>query len=84
MKISLKNMFVSKNDKGISKTSLILVCAILTLCAFGCLMVYSASSYSAQKHYGNEYFFLIKHIEGVLIGIACMIFLRSSKSIKEM
>ena len=48
---------------------------VLGLTIFGCIMVYSASSYSAQYHYGNQYFFLYKQIFGVVIGIALMLIL---------
>lgn len=37
-------------------------------------MVYSASFYSAEYHYGNKYFFLFKQILGVVMGIVAMIF----------
>lgn len=37
-------------------------------------MVYSASSYSALKNYGNEYFFLIKQIIGVVVGLFGLVF----------
>lgn len=37
-------------------------------------MVYSASFYSANYHYGNKYFFLIKQLLGVVMGIFAMIF----------
>lgn len=37
-------------------------------------MVYSASFYSANYHYGNKYFFLFKQILGVVLGIFAMIF----------
>ena len=46
---------------------------VLFLSAFGCLMVYSASSYSAQYHFGNEYFFLFKQIFGVVLGAFFML-----------
>lgn len=62
--------YKSKCLKDIIIISL-LVC-FLTL--FGCLMVYSASFYSAQYHYGNKYFFLYKQILGVVMGIFAMIF----------
>lgn len=48
---------------------------VLGLTIFGCIMVYSASSYSAQYHYGNQYFFLYKQIFGVVTGIALMLIL---------
>ncbi len=41
---------------------------VLFLAGFGCLMVYSASCYSAKYHFGNEYFFLFKQLFGVVIG----------------
>lgn len=37
-------------------------------------MVYSASFYSANYHYGNKYFFLIKQAMGVVMGVFAMIF----------
>lgn len=73
MKNPLKGMFIVDKSK-MSKTSLILLLAVLSLCIIGCVMVYSASSYSALKNYGNQYFFLTKHIFGVLIGFACLVF----------
>ena len=51
-----------------------IVLLILALTSFGCLMVYSASFYSANYHYGNSYFFLFKQILGVVLGIFAMIF----------
>ena len=51
-----------------------IVLLILALTSFGCLMVYSASFYSANYHYGNPYFFLFKQILGVVLGIFAMIF----------
>ncbi len=47
---------------------------VLALTVFGCIMVYSASFYSANYHYGNKYFFLFKQIFGVVLGIFAMIF----------
>ncbi len=46
---------------------------VLGLTIFGCIMVYSASCYSAAYHYGNSHFFLYKQIFGVVIGLALMI-----------
>lgn len=51
-----------------------IILLVLLLSLFGCLMVYSASFYSAKYHYGNEYFFLFKQLLGVLLGIFCMAF----------
>lgn len=43
------------------------------LVIFGCIMVYSASFYSANYHYGNKYFFLFKQFLGVVLGVFAMI-----------
>ncbi|MBE7074098.1 MAG: putative lipid II flippase FtsW [Clostridiales bacterium] len=48
------------------------IVAILAL--FGCVMVYSASFYSAQHHYGNSEFFLFKQLFGFILGICGLIF----------
>ena len=56
------------------KTTVLVVLCTLALCAFGCIMVYSASFYSAQKNYDNSTFFLVKQIIGVLLGTCGMIF----------
>ena len=73
MKKSLKNNFFVEKVKP-SKTSIILFCAVLALCIIGCVMVYSASSYAAQKNYGNQYFFLTKQILGVAVGLLGLLF----------
>lgn len=62
-----KNLFVSKRQIAIFLLTIGLV-------AFGCVMVYSASSYSAAYRYGNEYFFLYKQLFGVVLGLPAMIF----------
>lgn len=47
----------------------LLVCG---LAIFGCIMVYSASSYIANYRYSNPYFYLTKQIIGAVLGIAAM------------
>ena len=52
-----------------------LICfVVIALAAFGCVMVYSASFYSANYHYGNPRFFLYKQLLGFVLGLAGMIF----------
>ena len=51
------------------KNSLIILICALMLAIFGCVMVYSASKYSAYMQYGNEFFYLKKQIMGVAIGV---------------
>jgi cell division protein FtsW len=59
--------------KKFNKTEIAIIFLTLSLVGFGCLMVYSASSYSAKYHYGNEYFFLFKQLFGVALGLAALV-----------
>lgn len=43
------------------------------LVLFGILMVYSASSYSAEFYYGNKYYFMFKQMIGAVLGFIAMI-----------
>ncbi len=63
-----------KTKYKISKIELIVIVLVILLVAFGCMMVYSASSYSAEYKYHNQYFFLFKQIFGVCLGIFAMFF----------
>ncbi len=74
MKGAFKKLFFVDKCTKPSKTSLVLIATTIILCIFGCTMVYSASSYSALKHYGNQYFFLTKQIIGVVLGLAGLTF----------
>ena len=66
-------LVVGFKAKGVSKRQMAVFVLTLLLVAFGCVMVYSASSYSAQYRYGNEYFFLFKQLFGVVLGLPAMI-----------
>ena len=55
------------------KTQIFIFLIVALLVAFGCVMVYSASMYSAQYHFGNDKFFLYKQILGAVLGLAGMI-----------
>ncbi len=57
-----------------SKREMCVIILVLALAGFGCLMVYSASYYSASYRYGNEYFFLFKQLLGVVLGIFALFF----------
>lgn len=72
---------IKKNSKPkifsvkFTKREVFVMALVLFLVGFGCLMVYSASSYSAEYRYGNEYFFLFKQLFGVVLGLAAMLFI---------
>ena len=55
------------------KFDFILLSVTVLLVAFGVLMVYSASMYSAKINYGNEYYFMYKQIFGAVIGFVAII-----------
>lgn len=75
-------MLKSKNLKSIRKNNKVLpdICIIISvilLVSFGCVMVYSASQYSATLTYGSDIFFLKKQVAGAVIGflaLLCMYF----------
>lgn len=46
----------------------------VALALFGILMIYSASSYSAENDYGDKFFYVKKQAIGVILGLAAMIF----------
>ena len=58
----------------LNKTSILLIICTVLLCIIGCVMVYSASSYSALKNYGDSAFFLKKQIIGCVLGLIVMCF----------
>ena len=76
-KMNFSKVFVlnKKNDtKKIDGTTIFVFLIVFALVAFGCLMVYSASFYTADVRYGNGYFFLFKQLLVVGLGIFAMIF----------
>ncbi|MBE7076939.1 MAG: putative lipid II flippase FtsW [Clostridiales bacterium] len=56
-----------------NKHSIIIVFLTVLIAVFGCVMVYSASKYSAFVQYGNKYFYLKKQIIGVAVGLIGMV-----------
>ena len=54
--------------------NLILFVLVVGLCLFGLLAIYSASSYSSLKNYGDSFFFVKKQAIGFLIGLVALVF----------
>ncbi|MGN0817898.1 MAG: putative lipid II flippase FtsW [Candidatus Coproplasma sp.] len=50
----------------------LLIC-VLTVVIFGCVMIYSASSYVGEVQYGDSMYFVKKQLIGVVLGVAAMI-----------
>ena len=65
-----ENLFV--REKKFNKINLAIFLIVLGLGVFGCIMVYSASSYVAEYRYDNPYFYLTKQIVGVALGAVAM------------
>ena len=70
-KINFASFF---NKNNVNKTSILIVICVLVLITLGCIMVFSASSYSAQKQYSDSAFFLKKQIIGCVFGLLSMVF----------
>lgn len=61
---------ISGNRSGKSDIALIIVTAALV--AVGVLMVYSAGSYTGERIYGTEYYYVYKQLTGAALGFAAM------------
>lgn len=71
--MKLVKLKVKKEKKW--RIDFLLLFSVILLVAFGVLMVYSASFYSAQLTYGDSMFFMKKQLVGAIIGLASMIIL---------
>lgn len=64
---------------------IILLILVFLMACFGCLMIYSASSYTAEVQYKDSLYFVKKQILGVVLGsvaMLCMCFVPYKKLIK--
>jgi len=57
-----------------AKSQIIIMACVVFLALFGCLMVYSASSFFSLEHLGYSHHFLLKQVVGVVIGTIAMVF----------
>ena len=67
--------FPNKNStkKGTKAGDIPLLICVFLMTVFGCIMIYSASSYTAKVQYGDSLYFVKKQIIGVVLGLAAMI-----------
>lgn len=66
-----------KNKKLTTKNfhgEFLLPIAIVLLAVIGTVFIYSASNYSAQKTYGDKFYFVKKQLIGISLGIVAMVF----------
>ena len=64
-----KSLFIN-----VSNVDFLLLITVMVLVVFGLSLIYSASSYKAEKKYGDSSYFLQKHVVRVLIALLVMIF----------
>lgn len=61
---------LSRRSRGTGDIPLLAcVCAMVV---FGCVMIYSASSYVGRVQYGDRFYFVGKQIAGAVVGLAAM------------
>lgn len=59
----------TKNDTGLEKLSNYFLITVFFLCLFGVIMVFSASYMYAKENMGSSYFFLIRQLIYMILGI---------------
>ena len=67
-----KNHFMLNNKKNTHGDYLLLV-AVVVLAIIGTVFIYSASNYTANKTYGDAFYFVKKQVVGVVLGVGAMI-----------
>lgn len=67
------NRFIFNKKIFYDKKSILIFLIVLGLGIFGCLMVYSASYYSAGYRYDNPFLYLNKQIIGLILGTISML-----------
>lgn len=65
-----ENVASVKNTAG--RSDIVMTAVVGALVLFGVLMVYSAGSYTAQRIYGTEFYYVFKQLMGAALGAAAM------------
>ncbi len=68
--MKLKGKIDERKERG----DYFLITAILLLSILGTVFIYSASNYSAQKTYGDAFYFVKKQVIGIALGVVAMLF----------
>ena len=64
---------VNENTRGVVRVGNVgIPVLVLLLSAFGVVMVYSASCYTAETQYGEAFYFMKKQLIGLILGAAAM------------
>ena len=50
-----------------------MMCIIATLLGLGCVAVYSATAVAAAQYYGTSFWFLVRHVAAIAVGVALAI-----------
>jgi len=66
-------MTVQKKKNSCNTEIVVIAVCVILLMIIGSVFVYSASSYTAEKTYGDKFYFLKKQIIGYLAGIAAFV-----------
>lgn len=59
-----------------------LLIAVVLLAVIGTIFIYSASNYSANATYGDEFYFVKKQVVGILLGVVAMVFTANFNYVK--
>lgn len=72
---------LGNSKRKLSKCGIILLVAIIFLCLFSLVMLYSSSYYSADKNFGDKFYFVKKQSIALVLGLIVMFVLSFVDSI---
>ena len=70
----MKSLIDRKAGKNRGRGDILLLLSVIVLSLLGLVFVYSASNYSSLSTYGNKFYVAEKHLVGLLLGYAGLIF----------
>ncbi|MBR2336841.1 MAG: putative lipid II flippase FtsW [Clostridia bacterium] len=73
-KTNLLGTYGTEGQRSKRRGDFPLLFSVITLTLIGLVFVYSASKYSSEITYGNEYYVAGKHLVGLLLGYVAMLF----------